>query len=195
MTHGGLRVPRTHGVGDQESTEIHNRWDTFSTVKKMFEDLGFGPKTEPQFACPILTADKLTTPDSRSYTETYVELLAWWSYAAEKLSNVKAEVLQVANEMDYIEATTRIRMRATPGKKPSKEQVDDQLVLDPRHTELKLRRQELSQIRELLDTRTEEIERSLRVVSRQVEIRRLDQEQHGVSNSMPTRGVRPRLGS
>jgi len=47
----------------------------------------------------------------------------------------------------------------------------------------------------LLDVRTEEIERSLRVVSRQVEIRRLDQEQHGISNNMPTRGRQPRFGS
>ena len=93
---GGLRVPRTHGVGDQEGTNIHNRWDTFGRIRKGFEDLGFGPKTEPEFACPVLTADKLTTTDSHSYTETYVELLAWWSYAAEKLSNVKAEILQVA---------------------------------------------------------------------------------------------------
>lgn len=187
---GGLRVPRTHGVGDQEGTAIHNRWDTFDRIKKGFEDLGFGPKSEPEFACPILTADKLTTPDSRSYTETYVELLAWWGYAAEKLSSVKAEVLQVANEMDYIEATTRIRMRATPSKKPSKEEVDDQMSLDPRHTELKLRRQELIQMKELLDVRTEEIERSLRVVSRQVEIRRMDLEQHSVSSNMPGRGGR-----
>lgn len=168
-----------------------NPWDTYDGVKKGVEDMGFAPRVEPEYPCPELTADKLTTPDSRSYTETYSELLAWWGFSAERLANIKAELLQVKNEMDWIASSIRQEMRSVTGKKPPAADIDDAIKVDEKHTTLKIQEQALTQYKDMLSIRVEGIEKSLKVISRQVEIRRLDHEQHGTQHNMPGRNRRP----
>jgi hypothetical protein len=193
---GGLRAPRVSGVGEKEGQDIHNRWQTYQEVKKYIEnDLGFAPAAEPEFPCPQLTTDKLTTPDSKSYTETYAELLAWWQYASEKLAHVKAELLEVEDEMDDITVITRKRIRKEDKNKKKDQRlsladISDTIESDIRFIELKQRKQTLAQFKEILGTRTVSIERSLKVISRQVEIRKLDFDQSQVASGMPGRGRR-----
>lgn len=187
------------GVGAEQASEIQQQWDTADESEG--EVIGFGLVDHPipPFKCPELDVDTLTTLDSRMYTEAYVQLLAWFAYASELLAKVQARVLQYDQMQDILTAQTRTRQReisrATPGRVTA-EELRDQLLTNPEYQDITLQLQRFKQRKMLLDAKVENIERSLRVISRQVEIRKLDIEQTKTAHNMPGRNLRdPQTGA
>jgi hypothetical protein len=198
----GKKIPI--GVGAQEAQSIQARWDTADDSDRRVIGTGLVDHPKPEFSCPDLDADTLTTPDSRSYTETYVHILAWFNYSNELLANVQARVLQYDNMLRVLTAQTRIRQReisaASGAKKMPEEEIQDLLYTNPEYQNILLELQRYKQLKLMMESKVDAIERSLKVISRQVEIRKLDIEQQKNANNMPTRGytrdprVAPTLG-
>lgn len=178
------------GAGQQQQQQLEQSWDTVEHIHNEVRAMGFTDLPSPEYECPELTPDKLTTTDSRSYTETYAHLLGWFNFASEKLSEVQARVLQYENMIDVLTAQTR-RTAATiaknAGTKMTVEERHDNLLLNPEYQEISLKLQKYKQAKILLTAKVDGLERSLRVVSRQVEIRRLDQDTSKVVSNMPSR--------
>ena len=180
--HGGLRVPSgMDDVGETEGGIIHQRWDHFDGVIKYIEDdLGIPPPKEPNFPCPTLTAEDLTEPDGKRYTERYNEFLAWYNYLSEVLARHSAKKLEHKAEMDDIEARLRESFRKNTSKTtrsgdkkpPSSAEMEDKIQTHPRYVELKQANLETSETIEILDGKVESLKQSLALLSRQVEIRR-----------------------
>ena len=194
MTDGrSLRLPRTHplGAGEEQTKTLQQHWNTVDIVEEEIKQQGLSEHPRPQVACPELDVDTLTGTDSRSYTELYVHLLAWFAYTSELLAQVQARVLQYENMQDILAAQTRKEARdlsdAAGVKKPTVEELKDRLLLNPEYLEVMRQLQHYQQSKIMLDKKVESIERSLRVISRQVEIRRLDIEQNRTATTMPGR--------
>lgn len=189
-----IRLPRTLplGAGEGETQNIKTHWDTAGAVERELESKGLVPYTQPVETCPELTAEVLTSPDSRKYTETYVKLLSWYNYSSELLAQVRVQVIQYENMQSILDAQTRkvakAQSEAAGGKKPAEAELQQRLLLNPEYLEVTRDLQRFQQAKICLDAKVEGLERSLRLISRQVEIRRMDLEQTRTGAAMPARG-------
>lgn len=193
MSNKNLRLPVTASIGpgaEQQKTIIQH-WDTAGDVERSLEKRGFKTHSQPTFACPELTADILTTTDTRHYTETYAHLLAWFNFASEKLAQVQSNILQFKNMRDILLAEGRkvvkTQLDVTGKKKMSQKEFDDHMLLNAEYQEVIFQLQQSQQSELILGTRVEGIERSLRLISRQIEIRKLDIEQTRTSSAIANR--------
>jgi hypothetical protein len=193
---GGLNLQNSNlpiGVGEEAAKSIQQRWDTVKDSDQVIAGMGLVDHKLPEFICPELTAASLTTLDSFAYTETYAHLLSWFNYASEGLAYIQARVLQYTNMQAILTAQTRKQQRALTaagGKKMNEEEMSDQLFTNPQYQEILLELQKAKQHKLLLDAKVDAIERSLRVISRQIEIRKLDVEQSRTGSAMPGRNLR-----
>lgn len=192
LTGRNLRIPRSAhiGVGTAAAKTIREQWDTIDAVEAENHAKGLMDRARPTEECPEITADVLTGPDSRQYTELYLLLLSWFTYTSELLAQVQSRILQFQNMKDIIASRTRQQLVENLTKKLSKDETEDRILLNDEYQEVLHNLQRYQQAKVLLSVKVESIERGLRLVSRQVEIRRLDIEQNRTSTAMPTRGQR-----
>lgn len=193
LTGSNIRIPRTLpiGAGEEKTTAIRQHWDTIAGVESEIAEKGLADHARPNEVCPELTAAILTGPDSKQYTEVYVLLNSWFSYMGELLAQVKARVVQYQNMQSILEAQTRKAAKeiATSAgvKKPSEAELNERLLLNPEYLEVTHELQKYQQAKIVLDAKVDNIERSLRLISRQVEIRRQDIEQQRTGAGLPGR--------
>lgn len=188
-----LRIPTVYGVGGAESQDIHNRWDTMPWVEEQLKGLGVMPPETPSYVCPVIEPGTLSSVSNTEYTKTYESLLGWFGYLSEKLAYTKAMVLQCENEMEYIETTTKEEIYNrlegdSPRKKPSAEVINNRIQSNARYIELKHISQKWRQLRDCLGGRLNTVEANLKAVSRQIEIRKLDQAGNSINHNIPGRG-------
>lgn len=195
-----MRLPRTLplGIGEQEAQTIQQTWNTAEFVEEHdIENYGLRDYSQPKYVCPELTEEMLTTEDSRSYTEVYARLLGWFNYTSGLLAKTQARVMQYSNMQGILEAQTRKRQRElarATGTKITAEELNDLLLTNPEYQEITLQLQRYKQAKVYLDAKVDSLERSLRVISRQVEIKKLDFEQTRNASNMPNRGEYPTVG-
>lgn len=186
---GGLRLPSTMaGVGESAGKEIHTEWSTYERAKRMLEEeYGMAPPQEPNWPAPDLTLDDLTKSVGKDYTEKYMQLTGWYGYLSEVKSRVVAQILELENEMRQIEATMRQNMRDRTtrttakgeAKAPPAQEMDDKIRLDPRYKELGIKKQGFEQVASMLTSRINKHEYEIKLMSRQVEIKRTEWEHAG----------------
>lgn len=187
--HGGLRLDATvAGVGESEEEAIHNRWAVHPEVEDYLTNvLGLAPAKEPEYPCPELTVEQLTTPDSKVYTEVYAKVVGWLNFLREKKAEHEAYLLELEREMKDIETSTRETMRerststtrgGTP-KPPNAQLMTDTINRNPRYMELSRLELKHSAILKRLVARAESLENNRALLSRQIEIRKQDFESQG----------------
>jgi hypothetical protein len=192
---GSLRVPAILGIDAQKQQSIHGEWDTMTGVNQRMHDNGFEVQEQPNFSCPMVTEEDLTTTDNTRYSKNYARLLAWFNFADQLLAETNATLLGIENEMEFVAANLRKKMREQNQGKSSKdpsrftaEQMNDEILLDEHHHELQIEQQRLTQMKLKISTNVNGLERGLRVTSRQVEIRKLELEAGRKGDGLPTRG-------
>jgi hypothetical protein len=149
------------------------------------------PAHEPPFPLPEVTTT-LVAGDNQDYLKTNASYLAWLNFILPNIAVLRGALLEVQNEKTHIEATYRQKQReADDGKKrgdrKSTQEVEDAIILDERYVELTQADQEFQQKRYILDAKQESLERTLRVISRHVEVKKLDVEMNRVGMNMPVR--------
>lgn len=184
VQHGGLNIGGVvTGVSESEATEIEREWESFPSVMKYLEEvLALMPASEPQFACPPLRVEDLTTPDSKVYTETYAQRVAWFGFYSEHKAKHDAIVLELEAKMGVIETRIRRSMRqhnqrktrSGDSKPPPENEMQEAIDSDPHYLELKKKLVTNKQVLKLLNARCENLDREIKLTSRQVEIRRQD---------------------
>jgi hypothetical protein len=180
---GGLHLPNVlAGISASEEAEIHKRWDTYDQVTKAMEDLGFMPAMEPQYAEPILTIEDLTESQGKDYTEKYLHFIGWFNYANQICASSEAHILQCDNEIKIIEARMRENLRKRSDKKTAKgeskppplAEMADTIRLDQRIIELTQVKQWHTQLFERVSAKREMFESGRALLSRQIEIKKLE---------------------
>lgn len=198
-----LRIPENlGGVGASTEQAIHQDWDTYSSVVRELEmKYGFPAPKEPDFNAPTLSVEDLTEAQGREYTEKYLHFTSWFNYTSQVVAYHQAKLLQLENEMKQIEAKMREGMRerssrTTKGgekKPPPLAEMADIIRLDPRYTELGQQRQWHEQVLYISRTNAAAYESSVKLISRQIEIKRMEFEQASRENNLNGRqgGARP----
>lgn len=181
---GGLRLPDTiAGVGETEQAAIHDAWSTYEKIKETIEmEFGMLPIEEPAWSPPTLTLDDLTEKVGKDYTEKYLQVTAWYGYLGEVKARLSAQLLEIDNEMNHIEASMREKMRerstkTTKGgerKAPPLAEMADKIQLNGRYSDLSVKKQGLEQMIVILTARIVRHEYEIKLLSRQVEIKRTE---------------------
>lgn len=191
---GGLHLPSSVGVGEQEQKDIHNAWTaTIDNVEADLASMGIVAEKAPEFSRPTLTAEQLTTTINKDYTILYSQHLSWYNYTTPLVAKVKARLLGVKNEMTDIEVRIRQEMKkknkiVERDMKFTEKDIEDHIWMDPRYKQLLLERQRLEQYKLELDAYLETMDRNLLTISRQVEIRKIEYGGNHIENNLPGRG-------
>jgi hypothetical protein len=190
---GGLKLPRAGlGVGKSSVQTANAKWRTAEAIESEFMQRGFTPVEQPQFECPQITSEMLTGANAEAYTNTFVQVNAWLSYVTDILARITARIRELDNLKKILAANSRKENRAASGvsgKRPTVQEQEDSLILSPEYQEVLLELQRLEQAQGLYKARSEMLDSSWRVISRQVEIRR--QEIEGQRNSANGPNGRP----
>lgn len=180
--HGGLNLGGViTGVGESTAKKIEQEWESFPGVMKYLEThLALVPQAEPEFSCPILKLEDLTTTDSKAYTEAYMQRVAWYGFYTEHKAKHDAIVLEIEAKMSVIETRIRRDMRKNSkrvtkdgsSKAPPENEMQEAVDSDPHYLDLKKKLVTHKQTLKLLNARVENLDREIKLTSRQVEIRR-----------------------
>lgn len=201
---GGLSLPTVlAGMSASEEAEIHKRWDTYNDVTEHMENLGFGPPREPSYLEPTLSVEDLTESQGKDYTEKYLHFIGWFNYANQICASATAQILQCDNEIKIIEARMRENMRKRTDRKtrsgeakaPPIVEMADTIRLDPRIVELTQVKQWHTQLLERVSAKRMEFESGRALLSRQIEIKKLEYGGAARENNLNVRdpqGNRPR---
>lgn len=180
-TSGGLNIPEGVGLSTGEVHQILSRFATLEDVEKNLANMGFpSERPRPKFDLPDITVETLTRFTNDQYSEIYSQLLAWFNYLVPIHADVKAGLLQAQNQLDLVEASVKKRLTDVNKNKNkgegklSAEEVRTEVLVDPTYQAALLEVQTRKQMLLKLDAYWEIADRSLRVVSRQIEIKKIE---------------------
>ena len=198
-TTGGLQVPDIIGISMPDLESIQNKFTTLPDVDRELKSMGISGGNQPNFPLPELTAASLTTTNSDEYTLMYAQQLSWSNYLGPILADVSGGLVQAENQMTLIEAkiTEVVKQQNKVRSKEDRVSADDikiQVLNDPIYQEAMLEAQRLKQFKLKLEAMHEIAGRNLRLVSRQVEIRRQDIEAGLRTTTARTGGVHRPIG-
>lgn len=192
----GLPSLKTVTIDAAHRQAARTDFSTMDSVQTTLTKWGFPLTTEPPaFAAPEVSAEHLTTDFNKDYTTMYAQQLAWLNYTAPLLAHVKGMLLELDNAIKDLETQMRKSLRGKNKsldrtEKLSEKDIEDLLWLDPDHKRLTIEQQQFEQMRLRLQSHVESMENNMRVISRQVEIRKLEIDNSRTSNGMGYRGIR-----
>jgi hypothetical protein len=180
------------GPSEQQTTEVNNQWETFNTVVTYLQERGIRLPDKPNTEIPEITEEVLGTTDNREYTRIYAQQLAWANYLGPLLAWIRAELLQYENRLDLLAPTIKRELKegnklAAKEDRLSQEEITDRVELNPGYLDVKIKAQELKQKRWMVESMLDNLERGMKVTSRQVEIRRQELEGTRTASSLPQR--------
>jgi len=176
----GLNIDGSVGLGERLQEELHNVWDTFDDSELKLTQLGFPPVNKPGSARPHIEPGTLNRLNGAQLTEIFEQVGAWQDYATNLLSRFRGYLQQIDNEKKVL--TARLRQGAIQAamqsgeKKPPEKEIEQNVLLDPRYQELMQEEQKVEQQRFQMEGHVDSLNRQLKLVSRQVEIRRQELE-------------------
>jgi hypothetical protein len=189
---GGLILPRNIGVGRSIVENTGKLWNTLPDVEEHLKELKVPDLTEPTVEPPNITAELLLTPNPKEYTVMFASARVWYGYATRLLARTNAALLEVTNQIANLEPELRKKLRdhnrlIPKDQRMSVGELDDEVAVDKDLQGLKLTEQKLKQYKLELTAWHEDLDRQLKLVSRQVEIRREDNAGGRNEQNMPGR--------
>lgn len=180
-TSGGLSIPGGVGLSTGEVQEILTRFATLSDVEENLAKMGFPAQREqPNFPLPEITVSVLTKYNNDQYSEVYAQLLAWFNYLVPIHADAKAALLQAQNQLDLVEASTQERLveqnkNKTKGEgRLTEAEIKNKVLCDPTYQTALLEVQTRKQAFIKLDAYWDIADRGLKVISRQIEVKKIE---------------------
>lgn len=158
--HGPLKLPEGGAVEDEE-LEV---FSTLQHVRTKLADMGIEEPMKPDFDLPDIPPD-ISSIHDKELADLYSKMLSWDSYFSLQSAWAEAELKEAKNKMTLIASKLK-------SKKKNKAEVDS----DPRVRGAKAEVQEREQTSHILETTHKVFSAKLRMVSRMIEIRKLDWE-------------------
>ncbi len=197
---GGIgALPPVVGLPAHQEEAIHREWDSYDRVYGELIALGITFPEAPKEARITLTERALSTEHNDEITMMTARANAWFGYLKSLYAQIRSQLLQRENEKDFLTSETRsqIRKDIKDGIAPklSKEEVEDEVNLNPRIRTLTLEMQALMQKKMMVESLMDTEERNIRVLSRQVEVNRQELESESIKNNIQSRpGTGPGRG-
>jgi hypothetical protein len=191
-----MPLPSLKGIAgsDSDRQKAKSTFSTMEEIEKTLQKRGFVvDETPPPVPMPKVTAEHLTTTNSREYTTMYAHQLAWLNYSTPLLAKVRAQALELNNRMKTIESQIRKDLKSKNRgldrtERMSEQEIEDFIWLDPEYQELLVEKQKNDQQKGILEKIVEGMEANMKVISRQIEIRKLETGNHGIEHNMAGRG-------
>lgn len=179
---------------ERETRELAASWDAVQSEAEMeLRHFGFGQLPQPQFTCPPLDPKTLSSMDLINYGETHMRYVAWLNYSENILSYVKSNLLGIKRQMDELHNKLRLTFRQTRNPETGKPfSVDDAKALaeqNPRYLELLRELTKMEQMKLTVEAHVESYSKICSVISRHIELRKLEVERMGTGHNLPGRGV------
>lgn len=174
---GGIKIDRPVGVSDETEEKIVRRWtELFDEAADDIESRGFTIPNKPNFSAEPLSKENLIGTSSDEFADLYSRHLAWYQYAIPYMAEIRARILGFDTAVKDISRAIKKELRAmveTRGKM-TKEEIEDAVWDDARHKELQRDLLVWKQKKELLASHIDIMDRNMRLISRLVEERRVD---------------------
>lgn len=192
-TGGGISIPTAIGISTGELSGILQKFSTLKAVEEHLLEMGF-PRdgAMPKYTIPAVTAELLNEVDSKEYSTAYAHQLGWFTSVAPIMATVKSAYLQAQNQLDIVEATIKkglYERRSHGANKMSEKEMEIHIITDPTYQDALLEVQQQKQHLNKIETYLEIIERNMRVLSRQIEMKRIDVEGHLRENNAGRTGT------
>lgn len=180
---GGLQLPRSVGISSKDLEEIATKFNTLEEVEAEIASKGLTPRERPAFELPDITPELLTTPDAQQYSVFYAQHLAWRNYIMPQLASASSLLSQAKTQLKLVEQKMRADLQRTNNMLEKKDrlsaaEIETEIETDPTRIEILLVVQKAQQSKATLDAYFEIADKNLAVISRQVEIRKLDIEKN-----------------
>jgi hypothetical protein len=183
---------------DQEiqdhTSQLAQYWEgSHDNAERELWHMGFERIRQPEFTCPVLDPKALTSADLSSYGELHARIQRWHNYAENTLAYVKSMLL--GNERQMKQLVAQLKILYAGYKNPSTGKpygVDDRKMFaenNPRYVELLRQQTELEQKKILMESYCEGLSKSASLVSRHIELRKLDMGGDQQGHNMPSRGM------
>lgn len=173
---------------EAEAQEIVDRWNTYDDSEAHLLGMGITERQPPDHSVRPLTGDDLANLDPMEHAALQADYLNWFSYLAPQLAKVKAQLLQTENTIKALSAAIASRLRKERrDKKLTQNEIDMYVNLDPTMAELLINKQALTQISMSVTADVEVCKSNMAVISREIEVIRLDRQQTAINSNMPAR--------
>lgn len=182
-----------HAV-ERETRELAASWDAVHDEAELeLKHFGFGQLPQPQFTCPPLDPKTLSNMDLINYGETHMRYVAWLNYSENTLAYVKSMLLGIKRQIDELHTKLRLSFRQTKNPETGKPfSVDDAKSLaeqNPRYLELLREQTKMEQMKLIMESHVESYSKICSVISRHIELRKLEIERMGAGHNVPGRGM------
>lgn len=187
---------QNHGDVDQRTHQLAKFWEGIhDEAEKELRYIGFERLTQPNFTAPVIDPKALSSMPLVQYAEVHLRYQAWVGYTENTLAYIKSMLIGVKRQMDEIRNDLLIHYGKTLNPNTSKPySVDDRKVLaesHPRYIELLRDRTKLESQKELTESYLTAFSGTAAVISRHIELRKLDMDAQRVNNNMAGRGMYP----
>lgn len=174
--------------------ELAEQWEkVHDEAEKELYHLGFYRVAQPEFTCPILDPKSLTTADLASYTEMHARFQRWHNYAENTQSYVESILIGIKRQLKQLEAQLLLMYGSHKNPATGKPfSVDDRKIFvenNPRYVELLQDQTKFEQMHKQMESQVSNLSRSGALISRHIELRKLDVEGDRVGHNMPGRGM------
>lgn len=183
---------------DQEIYEHTNQlakyWEgTHDEAEWELGKMGFERIRQPEFTCPVLDPQALTTANLNAYSEMHARFQRWHNYAENTLAYVKS--MLIGNDRQMKQLVVQLKTLYASYKNPvtgKPYSADDKKLFaenNPRYVELLRSQTKLEQMQRQMESYAEGLSKSTSLISRHIEIRKMDMEGDHRGNNMPSRGM------
>jgi hypothetical protein len=177
-----------------KTNELAEQWEkVHDEAEKELYHLGFHRVAQPEFTCPILDPKALTTADLASYTEMHARFQRWHNYAENTQAYVESILIGLKRQLKQLEAQLQLMYASHKNPATGKPfSVDDRKIFvenNPRYVELLQDQTKFEQMKVQMESQVNNLSKSGALISRHIELRKLDMEGDRMGHNMPSRGL------
>lgn len=206
MTYLDLSGMPVGAMGKRDVDKVTGKWNTYDRVRNEMAKIGFRELDPPSdLKVPTLSPGDLENVQDNAYTSLYTRFVAWLSFGESHMGVLSAERREIRTAMRVLAAEIRKKAKsdfaATRGpagkaKSIDKTELSDLVLTDSSYQALLLRDQETSQKMEIIEHLLKGISRNVQLMSRNIEMKRLELQFTGQGGNLQRRltGTRPGEG-
>lgn len=177
-----------------QTEALAQKWESVSdTAEQELFHVGFAPIQRPEFTCPILDPQALTKADLHSYAEMHARFQRWHNYAEYTLARVQSILVGIKRQIGQLESQLKIYYadykNPNTGKVYSVADRKDLVDGNPRYVELLIDQTKFEQMKAQMEAHVNGLSKSTALISRHIELRKMDIEGDRTGHNMPGRGM------
>jgi len=178
------------------SEELNKYWEgTHDEAEVELYYAGFTRLPKPEFSMPMLDPKALTNMNLSQYAETHIRFQAWLNYAENTLAYTQSMLIGVKRQINQLVAQLKTLYASTRNPATGKPySLDDRKLMaenNLRYVELLRNQTKLECMKTLAESQVTGLSKSTALISRHVEIRKLEVESGRMAHNMPGRGMYP----